>query len=49
MKVFEWFWGLLPDRCRQPGCSRLGVRGNENNIDGVVMCDYCHSREMRNG
>jgi hypothetical protein len=30
--------------CEMPNCSRKGVRGNENRIDGKVMCDYCHSR-----
>ena len=36
-----WLWGLLPDNCECKYCCKLGVRGNENIIDGVVMCDYC--------
>src|SRR5215469_15192280 len=42
MKILEWLWSFLPDRCEMPNCKRLGIRGNENIIDGVVMCDYCH-------
>jgi hypothetical protein len=26
-----------------PHCSRLGVRGNENIVDGRLMCDQCHA------
>lgn len=29
------------DKCQMPDCDRLGVPGNENVIDGVVVCDYC--------
>jgi len=43
-KLFEWLWRLLPDRCEMPGCLRLGVRGNENIVDGKVVCDYCSCR-----
>jgi hypothetical protein len=46
MGWFEWLWSFLPDKCEMPGCCRQGVRGNENIIDGKVMCDYCHSAEM---
>jgi len=42
--AIEWAWGLLPDRCQVPGCSRQGVRGNENVIGGVIVCDYCHAK-----
>lgn len=42
MKLSERLHRLLPDRCRVPGCARLGVRGNENVIGGVIMCDGCH-------
>ena len=46
-KIIWWFWRFLPDKCRQPGCCRQGMRGNENIVDGVVMCDYCHAKELR--
>ena len=42
----EWFWRLLPDRCEMPGCDRRGVRGNENVVDGLLMCDDCHARRI---
>jgi hypothetical protein len=35
-----------PDNCSVCKGARGGVRGNENNIDGVVMCDYCHAEHM---
>jgi hypothetical protein len=44
MTALEWFWQILPDKCEVPGCSREGVRGNENRIDGKIVCDYCHAK-----
>lgn len=46
-KVIEWFWRLLPDKCQEPGCGRQGVRGNENIIDGRIVCDYCTVNRRR--
>ena len=46
MGWLEWLWSFLPDRCEMPGCCRRGVRGNENVIDGKIMCDYCHANKM---
>ncbi len=48
MGLLERFWRVLPDNCEMPNCSRQGVRGNENIVDGIVMCDYCHAKVMRN-
>jgi len=31
------------DHCSVCKGARGGVRGNENVIAGIVMCDYCHS------
>ncbi len=31
-----------PDNCEICKGANCGVRGNENIINGVVMCDYCH-------
>ncbi len=42
-KIREWLWNLLPDNCEVCHGRKGGTRGNENIIDGVVMCDYCHS------
>lgn len=44
--AMQWLWGLLPDNCEMPNCCRKGVRGNENIVDGKVMCDYCHGLDM---
>ena len=40
-RVAEWFWSTLPDKCEVDGCRRMGIRGNENREDGILMCDYC--------
>jgi hypothetical protein len=32
---------FLPDRCEDPTCSGLNVRGNENIVDGRILCDDC--------
>lgn len=34
------------DACRVCHGTRGGVPGNENIIDGVIMCDYCHADRM---
>lgn len=44
--ILEWLWSWLPDRCEVAGCSRQGVRGNENVIDGRIVCDDCHARML---
>jgi len=49
MRWFARAWCMLPDRCEMPGCLRLGVRGNENRIDGKIMCDYCHVKYRLGG
>jgi hypothetical protein len=45
MGLFQFLWRLLPDRCQMPGCTRHGVRGNENilPINGKwrLVCDEC--------
>lgn len=35
-----------PDRCEVCHGARGGVRGNENRVDGKIMCDYCHADYM---
>ena len=30
-----------PDNCELCHGEKGGVRGNENIVDGIVMCDYC--------
>jgi hypothetical protein len=43
-RIHEWLWRLLPDKCQRVGCCRLGVRGNENVINGQIICDYCYAK-----
>jgi hypothetical protein len=43
MGITNFLWRQLPDKCSMPHCSRLGVRGNENIVDGRLMCDECHA------
>lgn len=33
--MWEWLWNFLPDKCRQAGCCRHGVRGDENIVCGL--------------
>ncbi len=52
MKFKQWLWSLLPDECQVVGCSRKGMRGNENLLPlgkghHVIICDYCDSHYMR--
>jgi hypothetical protein len=46
MRFFWWLWSFLPDKCEMRNCRRHGVRGNENIIDGIRVCDYCHAAKM---
>jgi hypothetical protein len=46
-KIIEFLWRLLPDNCEVCGGAKGGVRGNENVVDGVVICDYCHVERMK--
>lgn len=39
-------FGQRPDNCSICHGSKGGVRGNENIVDGVVMCDYCHAATL---
>jgi len=44
--LLEWFWRLLPDKCEMPECRRKGIRGNENIVHGLTMCDDCHAKVL---
>lgn len=35
------------DNCQKCEGRKGGVPGNENRINGVVVCDYCHSQVSR--
>jgi hypothetical protein len=37
----------IRDACERCYGERGGVRGNENVVDGVVLCDYCHCDDLR--
>lgn len=40
-------WRAITFRDNCETCDgRDGVRGNENIVDGVVMCDYCHANTL---
>jgi len=36
---------LYPDNCSICKGQKGGVKGNENIIDGKIMCDYCSVKE----
>ena len=42
--LFEWFWRFLPDKCEGAGCSRKGVRGKEQVLYGITMCNDCYAK-----
>ena len=46
MRLVEFLWSFLPDKCQVETCTRRGVRGNENVVDGIVMCDECLERRL---
>jgi hypothetical protein len=37
------------DNCEVCHGANGGVRGNENVVDGVIMCDYCHVKQLNGG
>ena len=43
-KEFTWLYPLIDRVCKCQLCMGLrgGAPGNENIVDGVLMCDYCH-------
>lgn len=43
-KIFERFWALLYDRCEWCHGRMGGIRGNENVVNGRILCDYCHAK-----
>lgn len=47
-RILQWLWLWLPDNCenRKGDCSRMGARGNENVLDGKVLCDECTVRVL---
>jgi len=42
-RAFIRHWMTLTDNCEVCLGAKGGVRGNENRIGGLVVCDYCHS------
>jgi hypothetical protein len=47
ISVAEYLWKLLPDKCEVCHGDEGGVRGNENILDGILMCDYCHVKALK--
>jgi len=41
-RAFIRHWMTLKDNCQICLGEKGGVRGNENRIHGLVVCDYCH-------
>jgi hypothetical protein len=42
-RIIEYCWGFLKDNCEVCHGKRGVTRGNENIIDGKIVCDYCTS------
>lgn len=53
MKWMKRLWTLFlwkigrHDRCAQCKGTKGGAYGNENVIEGRLMCDYCHAAMLR--
>lgn len=45
--VTKWAFRFLRDNCQVCHGTRGGQWGNENLIDGVVICDYCFVANIR--
>lgn len=37
----EKIWRTYLDKCQVCHGKRGGCRGNENVVNGIIMCDYC--------
>lgn len=46
INLFEKLWCLQKDNCQKCKGSRGGVKGNENIVNGKILCDYCDSDLM---
>lgn len=42
-KLLEELWNMQTDNCEICLGESGGTLGNENIIDGVTVCDYCHA------
>jgi len=42
-KILEELWAMQIDECEICSGEKGGVLGNENVIDGIKACDYCHA------
>jgi hypothetical protein len=45
-RVMKWALKFLRDNCQVCHGTRGGQWGNENLVNGVVMCDDCHAEHM---
>lgn len=45
--IGQWLWEIMPDNCQVCRGERGGVRGNENRLDNLVVCDYCTADMLR--
>lgn len=46
-KLKEWIMSWAPDKCEICKGAKGGQLGNENIVEGVVMCDHCHAQYLR--
>lgn len=45
-KACEELYSLAPDNCQRCYGQRGGMLGNENRVNGEVLCDYCTSEAL---
>lgn len=46
IKACEALYSLAPDNCQRCHGEKGGMLGNENIINGEVLCDYCTSETL---
>jgi len=46
-KLYKFFNSILKDKCEVCHGKRGGTRGNENIVNGKIMCDYCDVDTMK--
>ena len=43
IKLHAELWAMQTDECEFCSGEKGGILGNENIIDGIKVCDYCHA------
>ena len=47
MNLMSRIWSVFPDKCEVCHGESGGIRGNENIVRGITMCDYCDAANKK--